>query len=153
VTLRAYRICRSEHAASMWSGDGARRFGGRWNSRGVAVVYTAESRSLAALEQLVHLLPPRVLRGFVIAEIRFDARDVRRVEPATLPRSWRDPVAPPQLRSLGDAWIASGRPLVLAVPSAVMSEEWNYLLNPAHGDFAALEKTPPTPLVLDARLR
>src|SRR5205085_79270 len=131
---------------------GAREFGGRWNSKGVAVVYAAENRSLAAMEQLVHLVKPRVLRGYVIATITFDDSQVRRVDPARLPRRWDASVAPRALRRYGDEWAAAGNYPVLAVPSAVIRGEWNYLLNPVHPDFAGLRKSKPVPFLYDARL-
>ena len=152
MILTGYRIARAANAASIWSGIGARTYGGRWNSKGVSVVYTAESRSLAAMEQLVHLIKPRALRGFVLASISFDASGIRRIDPAELPAGWDDPVAPAFLKRMGDDWIEAGKDLVLAVPSAVIAGEWNYLLNPAHRGFAGLAKSRPEPFVFDRRL-
>jgi RES domain-containing protein len=152
VTVTVYRICKAENAAGIWTGAGARVFGGRWNSKGVAVVYTAENRSLAAMEQLVHLQSPRALTGYVIASATFDAEHVRRVETKELPRRWKAPVAPAGLKRLGDDWVTAGKHAVLAVPSAVMPGEWNYLLNPAHSAFAGFGRTKPEAFKYDARL-
>jgi RES domain-containing protein len=153
LTITAYRVCRKQYAATMWSGAGARDYGGRWNSKGVAVVYASESRSLAAMEQLVQMLPRRVLDGFVVASIRFDERQMRALVAARLPRHWREPVAPPSLRRCGDEWIALGESAVLAVPSAVVAGERNYLINPAHPEFAAMIRSKPTPFTFDPRLK
>jgi RES domain-containing protein len=150
--LRAYRITRREFASSIWSGVGARDYGGRWNSPGVAIVYAAESRSLAALEQLVHLIKPAVLRSFVVASVDFDPSRVTRIDPAALPRDWASPVAPAALKRVGDDWSRSGRTPVIAVPSAVISGEWNYLLNPAHPEFPRLHRSDPEPFAFDPRL-
>lgn len=152
MTVTTYRICREQHAATIWSGAGSRDFGGRWSSKGVAVVYTAENRSLAALEQLVHLIKPRVLNNYVIASISFDLVRVQRLDPAALPAGWDAPVAPPALRKYGDDWIAAGDYPVLAVPSAIVLQEWNYLLNPAHKEFDSLAKSAPEPFLYDSRL-
>jgi len=152
VTITAYRITKAAYAHTIWTGIGARDYGGRWNSKGVAVVYTAQNRALAAMEQLVHLVRPRLLKGYVIAGISFDDSDVHRLHPATLPPHWDDPVAPPALRKFGDDWVAAGSHLVLAVPSAVVREEWNFLVNPGHSDFASLAKSPAEPFVYDDRL-
>ncbi len=135
MTITAYRIIRKQYASAIWSGAGARDYGGRWNSKGITVVYTAENRSLAALEQMVHLIKPRVLSGFVIASIVFDKTDMQRLNPTVLPSGWDAPVALPALKHYGDKWIADGRYPVLAVPSAVIRGEWNYLFNPAHTKF------------------
>ena len=148
----AFRIARAEFADSIWSGAGASKTGGRWNSRGVPVVYTAESRSLAALEQLVHLIAPRVLKGFVVAQITFDDRHVQKLDPSNLPPGWDHPRAPLAVRSLGDHWAAAQTHAVLAVPSAVISGEWNYLFNPAHPGYAGMKKSVATPFLFDDRL-
>lgn len=115
-------------------------------------MYAADSRSLAAMEQLVHLVRPRVLRGFVVASVSFRDAQVQRLDPAALPAGWDAAVAPPALRRYGDAWAAAARHVVLAVPSAVVRGEWNYLLNPAHPAFARLPKSAPEPFVYDPRL-
>lgn len=152
MTLTAYRITKRAHAATLWSGSGARDYGGRWNSKGVAVAYAAENRSLAALEQLVHLVQPRVLKGFVVSSIAFDDSQVERVEVNALPRGWNDPVALPALRRFGDDWIATGGCPVLAVPSVITRGEWNYLIHPAHPEFDRLPRSVPEPFVYDVRL-
>jgi RES domain-containing protein len=152
VTITAYRISRKQYAKTMWSGMGARVYGARWNSKGVAVAYAAENRSLAAVEQLVHLIKPPVLRGFVIASITFDDSQVQRVDPRALPKGWDAAVAPASLRKHGDRWVAAGRYAVLAVPSAVTAGEWNYLINPLHADFAGMKKSKPAAFIYDSRL-
>jgi RES domain-containing protein len=152
VTLTAYRITKAAFAGTMWSGIGARDYGGRWNSKGVAVVYAAENRSLAAMEQLVHLVKPRVLRGYMIASIELDEALLMRVDARSLPANWSDPVAPALLKSIGDGWVAAAKHLSLAVPSAVIPGEWNYLINPAHSAFAKCRKSKPVPFIYDDRL-
>jgi len=152
VTLAAYRIAKRRYESTMWTGAGARDHGARWSSRGVAVVYTADSRSLAALERLVHLVQPRILSGFVIARITFDDTRVERIDPSTLPAQWNAPVAPAALRKYGDNWVAARWFPVLAVPSVLTSGEWNYLFNPEHPEFAALPKSELGRFVNDRRL-
>jgi RES domain-containing protein len=153
VSITAYRISKAAYAAEMWSGHGARLYGGRWNSKGRDVVYAAENRALAALEQLVHLIPPRVLRGYVISSITFQEAQVRRVELRRLPARWNAPVPPAALRRIGDEWLESGVDPVLAVPSAVMPFEWNYLLNPRHVAFEKMARSGPVQFAYDERLR
>src|SRR5205814_1091186 len=85
VKIRAWRIFKPRHGASAFTGEGARRYGGRWNSKGVAVVYTAASCSLAALEMLVHLQNQQILKKYLVAEVSFDSRQVTRVDSARLP--------------------------------------------------------------------
>jgi len=152
VINSAYRLCKEVYASSIWSGVGARDYGGRWNSKGVAVVYTAQSKSLAALEQLVNQIKARILNGFVVARIQFDDSQLRRISPSDLPAGWASAIAPPALRQFGDEWVAAGKSAVLAVPSAVIPGEWNHLFNPAHIDFAEMAKSPPEPFAYDDRL-
>jgi RES domain-containing protein len=153
LTITAYRISKAIYAAAIWSGIGARDNGGRWSSPGIAVVYAAENRSLAAMEQLVHLIKPRILSAFVLASIAFDDRFIQRVDVRSLPNDWRDPYGPPALKRIGDNWIASGEYPVLAVPSVIIVSEWNFLLNPAHPEFPRFAKSPAEPFNYDARLR
>ena len=152
MIITAYRIAKKQYARAMWSGIGAREYGGRWNSKGVAVVYTAQSKSLAALEQLVHLVKPRILNGFVVSSITFDERRTSRIEPNELLAGWDKPVAPASLRKIGDDWVAAGRYPILMVPSAIVPGEWNYLFNPAHAEFVKMVKSPPRPFAYDRRL-
>ncbi len=149
----AHRIAKKEFASTIWSGIGAREFGGRWNSKGVAVAYASENRSLAAMEQLVHLVPPRVLRGYVISSIEFEDSQVQRLNIKNLPVGWDRAVPPAALRNLGDDWVARGDSVALAVPSAIIRGEWNYLFNPAHVEFDALVKSAPVQFIFDKRLR
>lgn len=136
--LRAYRILKRKFLYTAFSGEGARLYGGRWNSPGVAVVYTSGSIALAILEWRVHLgewpPPPHVL-----VEVEFDPALVW--SPPRLPPHWRRYPASKATAAVGDDWVRSGRSAVLRLPSAVLpsgQEEYNYLLNPAHPDFGKI---------------
>lgn len=136
--VRAWRIIKTRYSADAFSGEGARLYGGRWNSSGIAMVYTAGSKSLATLELLVHLHTTSVLPSFSICPVDFDDSLVKLLDPATLPRDWRESPPPISLRAVGDDWILRGSSAVLRVPSAVIESEYNYLINPAHKDFKKL---------------
>jgi len=146
----ASRIVKEKHAATAFSGEGAARTGGRWNSRGVAVVYTSCTRSLATLESLVHLNPP-VLFKYVAISIRFDDALVEIFPVKNLPADWRTEPPPQSTKSVGDDWIKAARSAVLALPS-VITGETNYLLNPAHPDFKKITIGKPQPFSFDSRL-
>jgi RES domain-containing protein len=148
----AWRIVKTRVAQQAFDGEGARLYGGRWNSVGVRMVYTAGSVSLAVLEILVHLESADVLPAYSLCAVRFDNAVVTSLERSRLPPTWRDSPSPPDLLVIGDAWIASGASAVLEVPSAVVESESNYLLNPAHPDFSALIIEPPQPFTFDPRL-
>lgn len=138
MTITAWRIYLPKHAASAFTGDGARLFGGRFNSRGVPVVYTAGSISLAALELLVHLRSADVLSMYQLRSVTFDVALVTKLDPRRLPKTWRRYPASAAVRRIGDEWIAAGVSAVLEVPSVVVESESNYLLNPAHPDFGRI---------------
>ena len=94
MTLTAWRITKRKHAKTAFSGEAARQFGGRWNHPGVAVVYTAGSQSLAALEMLVHLDSSELLQKYVLFEVAIEESLVTQVERSQLPRDWRaDPAS------------------------------------------------------------
>ena len=150
MSVAAYRIVKARLAAAAFDGESARRFGGRWNSVGTRMVYTAASRSLAALEILVHLDGPA--RGFSLVRCEFPESIVEVLPANALPRNWRASPAPSALAALGDGWVRRRSSTVLAVPSAVIPEERTYLLNPDHADFARVTIHLPKPFPYDARL-
>lgn len=150
--ITAWRIVKTAHAAEAFSGIGAYRWGGRWNSRGRRAVYTAESVALAALELLVHLQSTGPLDDYVVIACRFPARHITSIDEETLPANWRDSPVPAAVRAIGDQWLERHASPVLAVPSAVVSSEHNYILNPEHPQFDAVDIDEPRPFTFDPRL-
>lgn len=150
--ITAWRIVKARGADSAFDGEGARLFGGRWNSPGIPMVYTASSRALAALEMAVHLDRSTLLQSFNLIACRFEERLVTAVDRQRLPREWRSNPAPTELAAIGDAWVRAGRSAVLAVPSAVIEEELNYLLNPRHPQFKKVKLAAPRVFEFDRRL-
>ncbi len=149
--MTVWRLCKRRHAAL--DGQGARLAGGRWNSRGTAVVYASETLSLAALELLVHCDAAFLPDDLVAIPIEIpDGLPARRIEAASLARTWRHHPAPESLARLGDAWASDRGSAVLSVPSAVVPGERNFLLNPAHPDFKRIRAGRPEKFSLDARL-
>jgi RES domain-containing protein len=152
VTVRAYRVLKAKYAAAAFDGEGARLYGGRWNSPGVGVVYASESLSLAVLEILVDLQTNAPLPSYVSFTVEVPEAVIEELPAAALPADWREFPAPPAVQALGDAWVARGSSAALRVPSAVLATAHNYLLNPAHPNFARLTITGPEPLDVDPRV-
>lgn len=150
--LHAWRIVKSNHARTAFSGEGARRFGGRWNPPGVPIVYLAGSTSLAILEMLVHLNSPDLLKRYVLFELTFPPSLLTAVPLHTLPRNWRESPSPFTLQKIGAAWAAAQTSPILRVPSAIVPTEHNFLLNPLHVDFSKIIIHPKQPLKFDPRL-
>jgi RES domain-containing protein len=136
--LAAWRIVKRKHARTAFTGEGARLYGGRWNSVGCSIVYTAESQALAALEMVIHLDSSDLLDHYILFKIGIDESLVTMIEPSELPRNWRVDPPPMKVREIGDSWVTVGTSAVLQVPSAVLPAEHNFLLNPHHSDFSKL---------------
>ena len=130
--MTVFRIALRTHINDL-SGTGAKLYGGRWNRPGTAILYTSENRSLAALEYLVHLPAAFAPADLAMATIQIPD-DVSReeVEIGALPDRWRHFPAPPELADLGTSWAQASRTLLLRVPSAVVDQEFNILINPEH---------------------
>ncbi|MDN5870206.1 MAG: RES domain-containing protein [Nitrococcus sp.] len=137
-TLSAYRLVASRHADSPFNEQGARLFGGRWNSKGRSAVYAAESEALTLLEVLVHIADPYQLSYYRLFQIDLPASQVQRLGVEALPGNWREDPPPPETAAIGDGWLGEAGMLALAIPSTVAVRDWNYLLNPAHDTFAEI---------------
>lgn len=152
MRITSWRVTAAKHAATAFDGEGARRWGGRWNSRGRVAVYTSATSSLALLETLVHadlgLLP-----YYVAIPVSFDLKLVTRVGLEELPARWRALPIPGEAQALGDRWLDSQASCVLEVPSVIVPHESNYVLNCGHPDFGSLEIGNAVSLAIDPRLR
>jgi RES domain-containing protein len=149
--MQVWRVARRVHSAV--DGEGARRAGGRWNSPGIPVVYTSSALSLAILELLVHTDPdlvPRDLHAFAIDVPGSVATDILDVN--ALPSNWRNIPNHPACRALGDDWLQRREHAILGVPSAVVPEELNYLINPAHPDSGSIRVVRSRAFSFDERL-
>lgn len=150
--MRFWRICRRPYAAEAASGEGARLYGGRSNSRGVRVVYASTSLALAAIETFVNLEPNLQPKDLVSIEGEFpDALEIGRVELKALALRWHER-RDESLRRFGDDWVRAGRTLALLAPSAAVRGEWNVLLNPGHAEFSKVKFRGPEPFDFDARM-
>ena len=148
--MRAWRLQRRVYPPL--GGEVARRSGGRWNSRGVAVVYASPTLSLATLELLAHVDPDLIPDDLTAYEIDLpDGLSREAVDPGKLPADWRGPENP-RCKAIGDAWIAEGRAALLRVPSAIIPEEFNILINPSHPEAARITLVSEREFVFDPRL-
>ena len=150
--ITAYRITQRRFQESAFTGEGARLGGGRFNSVGVPAVYVASSLPMALLEVLVGLNRHRRLDPYVYFEVRLEERHVADLDLGQLPANWADTPAPKAARALGDARLQTGQSLALRVPSAVLPQEHNYVINPLHEAAAALVIDGPKPIAIDPRL-
>ncbi|MBM4145832.1 MAG: RES domain-containing protein [Nitrospira sp.] len=134
--MYCWRIAKKKYASSAFDGEGSRRKGGRWTPKGFPAVYTAQTESLAALEQFVQLGDEGQNIKFVCFKVEIP-KEVRigEIDVGSLPANWKDTPAPASLRAYGADWLMRGESAILKVPSALISSECNFILNPLHLDF------------------
>jgi RES domain-containing protein len=152
VIRAGWRIVPEDQADTAFDGEGARLYGGRWNSVGVSLVYGSQHQSLAALEARVHIDKTKMRKLYKCFAFHFDEDLMELFRVGGLPKDWQQEPPPPSLQLLGDNWVKSGASVILAVPSVVIPKELNYLINPKHPDFAKLKIEKPTDFAFDQRL-
>ena len=151
--LAVWRIVARARGRAAFDGEGARLYGGRWNHPGTPVVYSSVALSLAALEVFVHADPDIAPTDLVAVRAELPAGTaIDRLTFGDLPAAWRAYPGPEILRDLGTAWARRGETLALAVPSAIVPQETNLLLDPKHPEFAGLRPEAPTPFGFDPRM-
>jgi RES domain-containing protein len=152
--ISCYRLVIRDYAAFALSGDSAAEHPGRWNHRGYRAVYTAESRALAALELYVNFSEEDVINlEFSLFELHIPP-EVRTTDLKLkdLPKDWRSIPPSDSTRDIGTEWLSQGVTAVLTVPSIIIPEEKNLLLNPNHPDFRKIKKSGPRAFAYDPRL-
>lgn len=131
-----YRITQGIYHQDI-TGTGARLHGGRWNEKGMPVLYTSESRALSTLELLVHtdydLLPPKLKLLWI--EIPRKWEDIFEIKQNQLPTNWEKSPPPPTLKKIGQQRLIKEDRLAIKVPSVIIPDEFNIVINPAHKDF------------------
>ncbi len=132
--MKLYRLTREKYASDL-SGEGAKRYGGRWNSTGNAMLYTATHRSLAVLETLVNLPKNLLPQDMVLVTLSIAVDEVADLK--DLPKNWRDMPVPRKTQLRGDLWL-SQESIAVKVPSTAIPQEHNVLLNPKVPDFDEL---------------
>lgn len=133
------------------SGTGAAMYGGRWNGLGTHMVYTAGSASLAMLESLVHF-GGRIVGDYCQLALEIPDEEIEELKESILPLNWRENPAPDILKTFGNQFITEGKALVLKVPSVLVPDEANFLLNPEHPEFKKVRILVHSKIKFDERL-
>ena len=131
---RAWRIVKGRYAGEAFNGEGARIYGGRWNSPGRSAVYVSETQALATLEMVAGLESTRAITAYVLIGVSFDESLVTDLKPRDLEDGWDATPPASASQAVGDRWLDEADSAVLRVPSVVVPAESNYVLNPAHPD-------------------
>jgi RES domain-containing protein len=151
--LKAWRITKKDYVADAFSGKGSFLNAGRWNSAGVRLVYLGGTPSISVLETLVNVQSLSVLATLEFVLIPVDFADSLIADVGPLPSDWNSFPSPISTATIGDLWVNSGRSLILKVPSAVLSLEDNYLLNPLHPDMNKVVIGTAEPIDVDIRIQ
>jgi RES domain-containing protein len=149
--VNAWRVVKARHQDTAFDGEGARRYGGRFNAPDQRAVYASEHLSLAALETLVHTGVQERQLAYVKLEIEIPDSIVREVPHGGLPDSWDSEPLSPETQRWGEAYLAQYG--VLRVPSVIIPEEFNIVINPEHDAASFLEVGDPQAFHWDPRLR
>jgi RES domain-containing protein len=151
--MLVWRIVPKRRYSQAFTGEGARLYGGRWNPPGIRVVYTSATLSLAALEYFVHVSKQTRPDDLVSISLEIPKNiRVERVSESKLPSNWRLYPALEEVKEIGKRWIKNSATAILAVPSAVIPQELNYLINPEHADFKKMKINKPIQFNLDERM-
>ena len=147
-----YRVGNGAYARDL-TGEGARLYGGRWNHMGTPCLYTSSSRALAVLEYSVNVNLSRILRHLTITTIEIPEDDIKVLSVAELPGDWKEAPAPSSTKDFG-THLLSGMPhLVFQIPSTVIPEEFNYLVNPRHRRIAECKILEVKDFIYDLRIK
>jgi RES domain-containing protein len=150
MDIISYRLVKEKYLDSAFDGEGARLYGGRWNSKGVSVVYTSDSLALCSLEIFVHLPSYTLLADYAYLAVVFDSDFVTE---APKVKGWDERPISKISQIIGDQWIKENPSAVLRVPSVIMPDGHNYLINIHHPDFKKIKISTPQPLTFDPRFK
>ncbi len=146
-----YRLSKKKYAADL-SGRGAEKAGGRWNSKGLPMVYTSESRALCTTEIAVHSPLGNIPTDYYLTTIEIPAASSLEIKQGDLPKDWKAIPHSNSTQLIGDTFLSENKFLVLKVPSVVVQGDFNYLLNPAHKLFVKVKITKTELFEFDERL-
>ena len=132
MKIVSYRVVKKKYLDSAFDGEGARIHGGRWNSKGVPIVYTSDSLALCSLEIFIHLPSYKLLADYIYMTVTFDSDLITEV---SLIDGWDERPVSKFAQTIGDQWIKKCQTSVLKVPSVLMPDGHNYLININHPDF------------------
>lgn len=147
-----FRITNAKYAGDI-SGRGAEKAGGRWNQRGYPVLYTCQSRALAAMELAVHITLGMIRHDYTLLSIEVPEISIFQFPEDRLPDDWKQYPFPGSTQMIGTAWLDAGEQLVMQVPSVVIEGDYNYLINPYHQAFKDVRIVDTKPFEFDTRLQ
>lgn len=152
MIFTAWRITKKKFQKDAFTGRGAKEYGGRWNPRGLAAIYTSDTLSLAILELLVHYEETEIISDYIAIPIEFDDSNMSSLSIGQMPSDWKDYPYPESTQDHGRHWLETRSGAVLKVPSVVVPQQHNFIFNPAHPEFQSFKIGPGVENPLDSRL-
>lgn len=146
-----YRLSKAIHAKDL-SGTGAEKNGGRWNTVGIPMIYTSESRALCIAEVAVHLPMGILPEDFTLITIDIPGRFIFSLPDSLLPKDWKSIPPAKSTKTIGDQFIRNQKYLTLKVPSMIVKDEHNFLVNPLHSAIKEVRIISIEPFEFDSRL-
>lgn len=150
-SIQVWRITNKKYAESAFTGEGARLWGGRYNSIGTPAVYTSGSLSLALIEILIQTNDRSELKSKILYQANIPEKLIQTPSLKELPDQWNQIPVSKASQFYGDRWINEMIHPVLQVPSVVVPQEYNFVINPQHELFRHIEISEVMPLPLDSR--
>ncbi len=150
--MKVYRLAKEKYADNL-SGKGAELAGARWNSKGISMLYTSQSRALCLVEIAVHVPVGNIPTDYFLVEIEIpDMVEITLVSDKTLSADWNSLPHSQFTQNIGDKFISQNEFLVMKVPSAIVQGDYNYLINPRHNSFNQIIIVSKSPFSFDERL-
>ncbi len=147
-----YRIGKTKHAQDL-TGEGSRLKGGRWNHKLTPCIYTSESRALALLEYTVNVSIDEIPRALSFTTFEIPDAGIHELKEIGLPGNWKEVPAPSSTKDFGTVLLKAAKSPVLKIPSIVISEEFNYVLNPLHAESKKFKILDIKDFVFDVRIK
>lgn len=152
MIVTAWRITHQKYANTAFTGEGAKLFGGRWNPPGYAAIYVSDSLSLAILELIVHLDDDRDIESYVAIPVEFEDSQVFCLPKEDLPENWATLPISDRTQQIGKNWLVNNKSLILKVPSSIVPQDKNFVINPLHPNYSSLKIGQPQSVHIDPRI-
>jgi RES domain-containing protein len=150
--MNVYRLAKGNFAKDL-TGEGSRLFGGRWNHIGIPCLYSSESRALALLEYSVNIEVNSIPRALSMVTINIPEDKILEVKTPSMPGNWKAAPAPTETKDYGTGILSELKSLIIKIPSAIIEEEFNYLINPLHKDILKVKVIEIVNFIYDLRIK
>ncbi len=150
--MRVYRIGKTKHANDL-TGEGSKLFGGRWNHKTIPCIYTSESRALALLEYTVNINIEEIPRALSVITFEIPENNIKIITEEQLPGNWKQFPAPGSTQDLGTKVLQTTSFSIFKIPSSIITDEFNFILNPRHSDSYFFKIVEIKDFVYDVRIK